>query len=151
MTDQMDILKVVECVNDRTEGALNEVKAVSIRQAVSETKIHGLTDDLETVRATVLDVHGDVSVLKEGYRKLEDESDLSRKKHHDSSGYIQQHQGKLELMENNYNTIRKEVGEVKESMTTLTKLIKWGFILIMAAITSGVDLKPVIKELLSYL
>jgi len=152
MPDKIDA--VIQSLNEKVDRNTTHV-------AVLEAKV----DDIITVRQTVLDIHGDVSVLKESSRELHHEMEGQRKKSHNHANHINNHAGKIQILEKNIDNIkldqkatREDVSEIKDlqlisgqNLKVIKKLIVWGGLIVASLISADVDLKPLIKELMEIL
>ena len=162
MTDEINLHKVVECIN----GRLEKVEDGHVAQTANYSTIRAEMSELKVIRTTVMDLHGDLAVVKEGNTKLEKEVKALRDSRHDHSNHIQKHQGKIQVMEANIESIRADQKVMKEDLVTMkehqiigmqeirlnTKLIGWGGALVTTILVVGLSiiiwlLQPLLKSL----
>ncbi len=94
--------------------------------AIIQTEI----SELKEIRSTVMDLYGDLAVVKEGHARLEKEVKALRDSRHDHSNHIHRHQQEIRLN---------------------TKLIKWYGALVSTILTVGLAiiiwlLQPLLKS-----
>jgi len=146
---------------DKIDAAIQSLKEKVDRNTTHVAVLEAKVEDISAVRQTVLDIHGDVLVLKESCRELHNEMEGQRKKAHNHANHINNHAGKIQILEKNIDNIkldqkatREDVSEIKdlqlisgENLKVIKKLIVWGGLIVASLISADVDLKPLIKEL----